>query len=108
MTASTNASATGFGRLPNQAASISFIRAVSFARCSCSNFECLAMALSDPGCEKAARTGVRAASLTLGQALVTFVARGPLGLASISNSTFSPPVSRSKSRDDVSELRWKK
>ena len=44
---------------------------------------------------------MRAASLTLGQALWTFVARGPLGLASISNSTFSPPVRRSKSSDDV-------
>jgi hypothetical protein len=43
VTASTNASATGFGRLPSQAASISFTRVVSAARRAFSNFECFAI-----------------------------------------------------------------
>src|SRR5207249_7741513 len=38
----------------------------------------------------------------------TFVARGPRGLDSTSNETFSPPVRRSKSSDALRPSRWKK
>src|SRR5207249_273229 len=38
----------------------------------------------------------------------TLFARGPFGLCSMSKSTFSPPLMRSKSRDAWSALRWKK
>src|SRR5439155_3641422 len=44
----------------------------------------------------------------VGQALRTLPARGPRGLDSISNVTFSPPTRRSKSIDASSESRWKK
>ena len=53
-TAWVNASAVGLERLPSQAASISFVRIVSAARRSFSNFECLAIRLL-AGCGKAAR-----------------------------------------------------
>jgi hypothetical protein len=50
----------------------------------------------------------RAVGSRLGQAAVTFFARAPLGLCSMSNDTFSPPARRSKFRDDVRPSRWKK
>src|SRR5207247_29575 len=45
---------------------------------------------------------------TLDQAARTLIARGPLGLVSIWNSTFSPPMRRSKSIEGSTPLRWKK
>src|SRR5712691_7534529 len=42
------------------------------------------------------------------QAARTLVARGPLGLASTSNSTRSPPMRRSKLSEESSPSRWKK
>ena len=42
------------------------------------------------------------------QAAETLLARGPRGLCSIWNSTFSPPTRRSKLSDESSASRWKK
>jgi hypothetical protein len=43
-----------------------------------------------------------------GYSALTFEARGPRGFDSMSNVTFSPPFSRSKSIDSVRPSRWKK
>src|SRR5256885_2613342 len=115
-TAATNALARSAGRLPIHAASISLTRTVWAARWACSYFDrfvmdCLAgwlLPCAVAEMKTTARSRERAVGSSLGQAAVTFFARAPFGLCSISNSTFSPPERRSEVREEVRPSRWEK